>query len=241
MHTIVWFQIVLTVLYSVIIMRYSKGMMKKTQWELSFTLNSVILDYDNVMQNGYNTIQRTYAVINNQKQCVYVGFCCRSFQINRYKCMYIVLLDFLDFDKMGGWRGMIQLTGLTTPHVCACSNPEPRLVDSLILVLQSSITIYTFFSNIKKSLKIPRVNQMPTAQEGQIIHGKERKDKRINNDLQNITQKAKYQATRISQKTQGKHSCSGRGISSCLKCGTRCATLSTSQERGKKSLKIPKG
>lgn len=42
-------------------------MMKKTQWELSFTLNSVILDYDNVMQNGYNTIQRTYAVINNQK------------------------------------------------------------------------------------------------------------------------------------------------------------------------------
>jgi hypothetical protein len=67
---------------------------------------------------------------------------------------------------------------------------------------------------------------------------RERYDKRIDNDLQNITQKTKDRVTRTSLRTEGKFSCSGMESSSCSKCGTRRATLSTSQKRSKK---IPKG
>jgi hypothetical protein len=48
--------------------------------------------------------------------------------------MYIALLDFLDFYKMGRWRDMIQSTGLTPPHVCACSNPEAGFLMTTVVV-----------------------------------------------------------------------------------------------------------
>jgi hypothetical protein len=55
------------------------------------------------------------------------------------------------------------------------------------------------------------------------------KDKRTNNDLQNIIQKTKDRATRIPLKTggRGELECSGRVSNSCSTCGTSHATLVT--------------
>jgi hypothetical protein len=51
-----------------------------------------------------------------------------------------------------------------------------------------------------------------------------KKDKRTNNNLQNITQKTKYWVTRTPLKTGGELSCSGRVSSSCYTSGTRYIT-----------------
>jgi hypothetical protein len=53
------------------------------------------------------------------------------------------------------------------------------------------------------------------------------KRKRTNNDLQNITQKAKDQVTRTPLKTRGELWCSGRVNSSCYPSGTCRVTLVT--------------
>ena len=53
------------------------------------------------------------------------------------------------------------------------------------------------------------------------------KRKRTNNNLQNITQKTKYRATKISLKTGGELRCSGRVRNFCSTCGTQSVTLVT--------------
>ena len=58
-------------------------------------------------------------------------------------------------------------------------------------------------------------------------NGQMKKDKRTNNDLQNITQKTKDQATRTTIKTGDGRGCSGRVISSFSTCGIRRVTLVT--------------
>ena len=59
------------------------------------------------------------------------------------------------------------------------------------------------------------------------INGQKKKDKRTNNDLQNITQKTKDWATQTPLKTEGKLSCSWRVSSSSFTSGTCCGTLFT--------------
>jgi len=56
------------------------------------------------------------------------------------------------------------------------------------------------------------------------------KGKRINNDLQNTTQKTKGRATRTSLNTGIELDCIGRVCSSCSTSGTRRVTLTTSLE-----------
>ena len=48
-----------------------------------------------------------------------------------------------------------------------------------------------------------------------------------NNDLQNITQKTKYQVTRTPLKTGGELWCPGKVSSSCSTSGTHCVNLVT--------------
>jgi hypothetical protein len=52
-----------------------------------------------------------------------------------------------------------------------------------------------------------------------------KKDKRTNNDLQNITHKTKDRVTRVPLKTRDELMCSGRVGSSCSTSGTRRVTL----------------
>ena len=52
-------------------------------------------------------------------------------------------------------------------------------------------------------------------------HVQKKKDKRTNNDLQNITHKTKYRLTRTPLKTGGQLMCSGGVSSSCSTSGTR--------------------
>jgi hypothetical protein len=52
-------------------------------------------------------------------------------------------------------------------------------------------------------------------------NGRKIKDKRTNNDLENITQKTKHRATRTSIKTGGERMYTGRVGSICSTCGTR--------------------
>jgi len=54
-----------------------------------------------------------------------------------------------------------------------------------------------------------------------------KKDKRTNNDLQNITQKTKDRVTRTPLKTGGELLCSGRVGRSCSTSGTRRVNLAT--------------
>ena len=61
--------------------------------------------------------------------------------------------------------------------------------------------------------------------EGQTIQWP--KDKRTNNNLQNITQKTKDKVTRTPLKTWGELRCSGRVGSSCSINGTHRVTLVT--------------
>jgi len=56
-------------------------------------------------------------------------------------------------------------------------------------------------------------------------NGQTKKDKRTNNDLQNITQKTKDRVTRTPLKTGGELGCSGWVSSSCSTRGTRRITL----------------
>jgi hypothetical protein len=56
-----------------------------------------------------------------------------------------------------------------------------------------------------------------------------KKDKRTNNDLQNITHKTKDRVTRTPLKTGGELRCSGRVSSSCSTSGTRCVNLVTNE------------
>jgi hypothetical protein len=52
-------------------------------------------------------------------------------------------------------------------------------------------------------------------------NSKNKKDKRTNNDLQNITHKTKDHVTRTPLKIGGEFMCSGRVSSSCYPSGTR--------------------
>jgi hypothetical protein len=52
-----------------------------------------------------------------------------------------------------------------------------------------------------------------------------KKDKRTNNDLQNITQKTKYQATQTPLKTRGEVRCSRKVSNSCSTCDTHSVTV----------------
>jgi hypothetical protein len=77
----------------------------------------------------------------------------------------------------------------------------------------------------KKSLKIPKgysepVNRRRT--ENTMARGK--KNKRTNNDLQNITHKTKDRVTRTTLKTGGELGYFGRVSSSCSTCDTRPET-----------------
>ena len=54
-----------------------------------------------------------------------------------------------------------------------------------------------------------------------------KKDKKTNNDLQNITYKTKDRVTRTPLKPGGEFKCSGRVSSSCSTSGTRRVNLVT--------------
>jgi hypothetical protein len=61
-------------------------------------------------------------------------------------------------------------------------------------------------------------------------NGQKKKDKRTNNDLQNITYKTKDRVTRTLLKTEGELRCSGRVSSSCSASGTHRVTLVTNSK-----------
>jgi len=60
-------------------------------------------------------------------------------------------------------------------------------------------------------------------------NGQKKKDKRTNNDLQNITHKTKDRVTRIPLKTESELRCSGRVCVSYSTSATRCVTLITKE------------
>jgi len=58
-------------------------------------------------------------------------------------------------------------------------------------------------------------------------NGQRKKDKRTNNDLQNVTHETKDRATRTPLKTGGELRCSKKVCNSCFTCGTRRVSSST--------------
>ena len=76
---------------------------------------------------------------------------------------------------------------------------------------------------VKTSLKILKGNQIP--RKGHYNGRKKKKDKRTNNNLQNITQKTKDRATRTPLKPGGELRCTERVNNFCSTCDTRRVTL----------------
>jgi hypothetical protein len=73
----------------------------------------------------------------------------------------------------------------------------------------------------KKSLKIPKVVIIiPKSKKNKHHNGQKKKDKGINNDLQNITHKTKDRVTRIPLNTEGELMCSTWISGSCCASGT---------------------
>ena len=67
---------------------------------------------------------------------------------------------------------------------------------------------------------VNRVNRSHSLKKDRKYNGQKKKDKRTNNDLQNIAQKTKDRATRNTTKTRGWTECSGRANSCCSTCDT---------------------
>jgi hypothetical protein len=77
----------------------------------------------------------------------------------------------------------------------------------------------------KKCLKIPKGYQKTRQQDGQ-----RKEDEKTNNDLQNITPKAKYRETRTPLKTGDEHMCSRMVGSSCSTSATHRVDTVISQK-----------
>ena len=85
-------------------------------------------------------------------------------------------------------------------------------------------------SNIKKGEEFEdtkEVIRICISKKNRQHNGQKKKDKRTNNDLQNIAHKTKDRVTRTPLKIEGDLICSRKVSSSCSTIGTRCVTIVT--------------
>jgi hypothetical protein len=92
-------------------------------------------------------------------------------------------------------------------------------IDRLILIIT-----YTFLSLYERFEGNKEVNRSRISNRRQ-YRGQNKKDKRTNNHLKNITQKTKERGRRTSLKNMAEHRCSERVCSSCSTCDTHRIAL----------------
>jgi hypothetical protein len=119
----------------------------------------------------------------------------------------------------------IDLRILITPYVSSNS--------SYMTIPPIALTSRLYWSNVCKRTKKNTCDEFWWTSKGFCYfvdclshNGQKKKDKRTNNDLQNITHKTKDRVSGTPLKTGGEIRCSGRVSSSCSNSGTRGVNLS---------------